>query len=148
MELSVPDIKQKIWNNRKMIFILIILFLFAMSIRSNIVRYDENYLFEPDAYYHARIIQEIVQQGYVNPIDPNVYYEVPGGGHSVSPSIYHYVSAGIYELFTLGQYDKESFAFSIQFLPIIFGALISIGMYFLGRDLFKSKKLGIISGFL
>ena len=148
LELNVSDVKQKIWDNRKMILLLIVIFLLAMSVRSNLVRYDENYLFEPDAYYHARLIQELVQNGYINPIDPNVYYELPNGGYSVSPSLYHYASAWIYTITSLGQYNKESLAFSVQFLPIIFGALISIGMYFLGRDLFKSKKLGVISGFL
>jgi len=131
-----------------MILILIILFLFAMSIRSNIVRYDGNYLFEPDAYYHARLVQDIVQQGYVTPIDPNVYYQVEGGMNSQSPSLYHYISAGIYSITNFGNYNKESLAFSVQFWPIIFGALICVGMYFLGKTIFNSKKIGIIAGFL
>ena len=146
--VNISNLKQQAWDNRKMIIILIVLFLLAMSVRSTIVRYEGNYLFEPDAYYHARLIQEVVQQGYVNEIDPNVYYAVEGGKAHQPPSLYHYINAGIYNIFTLGNYDKESLAFSVQFLPIIFGALISIAMYFLGKEVFKSKKLGIIAGFL
>ena len=148
LDFNASEIKTKVWENRKMIFILIVLFLFAMSIRSNIVRYEGNYLFEPDAYYHARLIEELAEQGYINEIDPNVYYAEEGGRPHQPPSLYHYINVWIYNIISLGQYSKEGLAASVQFLPIIFGALISIGMYFLGRDVFKSKKLGIIAGFL
>jgi asparagine N-glycosylation enzyme membrane subunit Stt3 len=147
LDFNASEIKTKIWENRKMIFILIVLFLFAMSIRSNIVRYERNYLFEPDAYYHARLIQDVVTLGHVPELDTDVYYQLGGMTHQ-PPSLYHYINAWTYNIITLGQYDKESLAFSVQFLPIIFGALISLVMYFLGKEVFKSKKLGIIAGFL
>jgi asparagine N-glycosylation enzyme membrane subunit Stt3 len=147
-ENALDDFKQKVYDNRKMLFVLIILFLFAFSVRSNLTRYEGNYLFEPDAYYHARLTQEIVQQGYVNEIDPNVYYQLEEGMTHQPPSLYHYVGAAFYNIISLGQFDKELFALSAQILPIIFGALISIAMYFLGKEIFNNKKVGLIAGFL
>ncbi|MFA5764273.1 MAG: STT3 domain-containing protein, partial [archaeon] len=146
--MDFEEIKKHIYDNRKMIFILIILFIFAMSIRSNLVRYEGNYLFEPDAYYHARLTEEIVQTGHIDAIDPNVYYQVEGGVKAQQPSIYHYVGAAFYTILSFGIWNKELFAFSAQILPILFGALISIGMYFLGKEVFNSKKVGLITGFM
>ncbi len=148
MNFDINNIKKQVWDNKKIIVLLIVLFLFAMAIRSNIVRYEGNYLFEPDAYYHARLVQEIVQQGFVSPIDPNVYYQVPGGVAAQSPSLYHYISAFLYTIISFGIYNKELLAFSVQFFPIIFGALIAIGMYFLGKEIFNNKKIGLITAFL
>ncbi|MBT4192313.1 MAG: hypothetical protein HOE11_03310, partial [Candidatus Diapherotrites archaeon] len=76
MEFDLKNVKTKVWENKKMILILIVLFLFAMSIRSNIVRYEGNYLFEPDAYYHARLVEDIVTTGSVPNPDPLAYYQI------------------------------------------------------------------------
>jgi len=148
LNANIKEIKKKVYDNRKMILVLIVLFLFAMSIRSNIVRFEGNYLFEPDAYYHARLVEELAQQGYINNIDPNVYYQLPNGAVSAPPSLYHYLSWFLYEIVALGAFNKELLAFTVQFFPVIFGALISIGMYFLGKEIFDSKKIGLIAGFL
>lgn len=147
--LSVNGFKEKIFDNRKTIFLLIIIFLLGVSIRANLVRYDGNYLFEPDAFYHARLVQEIVTQGYVSPIDQQNYYQIEGGiGHQPA-SIYHYINAFVYFVFGFGQpFNKELLSFIVQFLPCIFGGLIALGMYFLAKEVFNSKKIGYVAAFL
>jgi hypothetical protein len=147
MEFDLKNVKTKVWENKKMILVLLILFLFAMSIRSNIVRYEGNYLFEPDAYYHARLVQDIVTTGAVPSPDPLAYYQI-GGSQAQDPSVYHWVSAALYSMISFGAFNKELLMFSVQFFPIVFGALISIGMYFLGKEIFNSKKVGVITAFL
>ncbi len=146
--MSVEEIKKKIWVNRKIIFALIIIFFLAMSIRSNIVRFEGNYLFEPDAYYHARITQELVTQGYVNEIDPNVYYFVEGGVPHTTIELQHYIMSFFYFVLSLGFYNKELVALAVQIAPILFGAIISVSMYFLAKEIFNSKKVGLITAFL
>lgn len=146
--MDFEQIKTKIWENRKIIFVLLILFLFAMSVRSNITRYEDNYLFEPDAYYHARLVQHLVVDGYIPEIDPDVYYQVEGGMTHQPPSLYHYIVAFLYSIVSLGVYNKELLAFTVQFASTIFGALIAIAMYYLARDTFDSKKIGLIASFL
>ncbi|MBT4597330.1 MAG: hypothetical protein HOC95_05115 [Candidatus Diapherotrites archaeon] len=147
MEFDLKNVKTKVWENKKMILILIVLFLFAMSIRSNIVRYEGNYLFEPDAYYHARLVEDIVTTGSVPNPDPLAYYQI-GGSKAQEPSVYHWLSAVLYSVISLGAFSKELLMFSVQFFPIVFGALISVGMYFLGKEIFNSKKVGVITAFL
>jgi asparagine N-glycosylation enzyme membrane subunit Stt3 len=147
--LDFDEVKQKVLDNKKMIFILLVLFIFAVGIRSNIARYEGNYLFEPDAYYHARTTQYLVTDGVVPEIDPQAYYqEEQGGSTSEKTSFYWILSAWIYTIVSLGMgFNKELFAFTIQFFPAIFGALISVGMYFLGKEIFNDKKIGLITGF-
>lgn len=148
MDLNAKDFKKKLLDNKQTIFILLVIFFLAVSMRSNIVRYEGNYLFEPDAYYHARLVQELVQQGYVNPIDPNVYYQVPGGIPHTTIELQHFVVASIYFILSLGFYNKAVLALAVQIAPILFGAIISISMYFLAKEVFNNKKIGYITAFL
>ncbi len=145
----VQNLQENIWNNKKTIFFLLIIFLLGMTIRANLVKYDGNYLFEPDASYHARMIQELVTTGSVAPIDPLNYYQVEGGiGHQPA-GIYHYISAIVYFIVALGQpFNKELLLFTVQFMPCIFGALIALGMYFLAKEVFNDKKIAYITAFL
>ncbi|MDD3159867.1 MAG: hypothetical protein PHQ98_02785, partial [Candidatus ainarchaeum sp.] len=150
--MDFEKLKKNIYDNRKILFILILIFFFAMAIRSNLIRYDGNYLFEPDAYYHARMIQQNVEFGTTISPDPLTYYEVAGGVAAQPWSIYWGISVILYkilEVVTLQPaFNKELFSFSVQFFPVVFGALISIAVYFLARDVFSSRKVGIISAFL
>ncbi|MDD3083578.1 MAG: STT3 domain-containing protein [Candidatus ainarchaeum sp.] len=146
--MNFEEIKKSVWNNKETIFLLIIIFLLAISIRSNLVRFEGNYLFEPDAYYHARLTQELITQGYVGEIDPNVYYFVEGGMPQSTAELQHYLMAALYFVLSLGFYNKELIAFAVQIAPILFGAIISVGMYFLAKEIFNSKKVGLVTGFL
>lgn len=150
LKFNYSEFKNTVWDNRKILIILLVLFLFATSIRSNLVRYDENYLFEPDAYYHGRVIRDLVTTGEVPQIDPLAYYHETLGGSPVDRYTFYWtVSAVLYNLLAFGSaFNPALFSFSIQFFPAIFGALISIGMYFLGREIFNSKKIGVITAFM
>jgi len=141
--------KETLWEKRKTIFILAIIFLLGMTIRANLVQYEGNYLFEPDASYHARMILNLVRDGSVPSIDNLNYYHVEGGIGNQAPSVYWYLSALIYMLVGFAQpFNKELLLFTIQFAPAIFGALISIAMYFLGKEVFNDKKIGYVTAFL
>jgi asparagine N-glycosylation enzyme membrane subunit Stt3 len=146
--MNIEKVKTTLWENRKMIFVLLILFIFAIGMRSNITRYEGNYLFEPDAYYHARLVQHLVVDGYIPEVDPDVYYFLEDGMTHQPPSLYHYIVTAMYSIVSLGFYSKELLAFMVQFASTIFGALIAIAMYFLARDTFDSKKVGLVAGFL
>jgi len=146
--LDLKNIKEKIWENRQIIFALIVLFFLAASIRSNIIRYEGNYLFEPDAYYHARLVQDIVTQGYIPEIDPDVYYFVEGGMPNSTPELQHYIMAAIYFIISLGIYSKEAVALAVQIAPVLFGSIISVAMYFLAKEIFNDKKIGLFTAFL
>jgi len=150
LEINFSALKQKIIDNRKTIFFLIILFFLAMSVRSNLVRYDGNYLFEPDAFYHARMAEYLTETGTVPAIDPLSYYqEEQGGATSEKINLYWIVSAIVYWIVGFGQpFNKELFAFTIQFMPTIFGGLITIAAYFLGKEIFNDKKIGLVTAFL
>ena len=142
----IIDLKQRIWENRRIIVLLIAIFLIAFGIRGHLLRY--NYLFEFDAFYHARMVQDLVTQGYVSSPDPLAYYQF-GGAPSQQVSLYHVVSAWLYHLVALGRpFDKDLFMWTIQFFPVVFGSLISVLMYFLGKEIFNSKKVGLITAFV
>ncbi|MEK6958751.1 MAG: STT3 domain-containing protein [archaeon] len=140
--------KTKLWENRKIIILLIVIFLLAMGIRAHLMRYEGDYLFEPDAYYHARMIMYYVTEGSVPAIDSHTYYQL--GGIPPQPfSGYWWFSGVIYNLLALfGAFNKGLFTWSIKFAPTIFGALISIAMYFLSKEVFNSKKVGLVAAFL
>ncbi len=142
-------LKQKILDNKKVIFFLLVMFIFAVSLRVNLVQYQGDYLFEPDAYYHARLVEQIVTTGNIISPDPNIYYQVPEGVPAAPLSIYHIISAFVYILLAFGgAFNKELLLYSVQVMPAIFGALITISMYFLGKEIFNSKKIGAITAFL
>ncbi len=146
--MDINNIKQKIWENRLIIFALIIIFFLAISIRSDIVRFEGNYLFEPDAYYHARLVQHLAVDGYIPQIDPNVYYQVEGGMGHTSIEFQHITIYFIYLILSLGFYSKEALALAVQIAPIFFGSIISVSMYFLAKEIFNDKRIGLITAFL
>jgi len=134
-------------DNKQLIIILIGIFLLAIAARSYIVQYDG--LFEYDAYFHARMTADIVQQGHVNNPDVLAYYQLGGAPQTVT-SAFWLLSAGLYNVlfgWNIG-YDFEVFTKFMQVLPILFGALISIMFFFVGRNVFKSDTIGVIMAFV
>lgn len=141
------NILQTIWDNKIIIILLITIFLLAFGIRGHLLRYE--YLFEFDAFYHARLVESLVTTGSIPTIDPHVYYEVAGGVASQPASVYHYISAIFYQLLAFGQpYSKELLMWSMQINPVIFGSLICVLMYFLSKEIFNNKKIGLIAAFV
>ncbi len=142
----IGKIGQKIWDNRMIIVLLIAIFLIAFGIRGHLLRYE--YLFEFDSFYHARLVEDLVLQGHFSNPDPLAYYQLPNGMQPQVMSLYHIVSAFLYEIVAFGQpFNKELFMWTIQFFPVVFGSIISILLYFLGKEVFN-KKVGIIMAFV
>lgn len=140
------NIVQKVWDNRVIILLLIAIFLIAFGIRGHLLRYE--YLFEFDAFYHARIVEDLVKQGFVSNPDPLAYYQ-QGGALAAPVSLYHVTSTILYKIISFGQpFNKDFFMWSIQFFPVFFGALICLIIYFLGKEVFNSKKIGLITAFI
>jgi dolichyl-diphosphooligosaccharide--protein glycosyltransferase len=138
---------QKIYDNRLIIVLLTAIFLIAFGIRGHLLRYK--FLFEFDAFYHARLVEQLITIGHIVNPDPMVYYQVAGGVVAQPWSIYHLVSQAFYYLISLGQpFSKDLLMFSMQLNPVIFGSLICIVMYFLGKEVFNSKKIGLITAFV
>ncbi len=143
----ISNLGQTLFDNRVIIILLIAIFILAVGVRSDLMKYPGNYLFEPDASYHARMIQELVETGSVPQYDPQNYYQSPV--ESQSYSVYWFVSAWIYQIMAMGQpFNKDLLLFTVKFFPAIFGALISIILYFLAKAIFNSKKVALITAFV
>ncbi|MFA5125904.1 MAG: STT3 domain-containing protein [archaeon] len=143
----LQQVTQTIWDNRTIIILLIAIFLLAFGIRGHLLRYT--YLFEFDAFYHARLVESLVTTGSIPTIDPNVYYQVSGGVLSQPASVYHYISAAFYYIVAFGQpYSKALLMWSMQINPVIFGSLICVLLYFLTKEIFDNKKIGLITAFI
>lgn len=113
------------------------------------MKYPGNYLFEPDASYHARMILDLVRDGTVPNPDNLNYYQLPNGAEGQAPSVYWYLSAVLYLIIAIGQpFSKDLLLWSVKFFPAIFGALISIAMYFLAKEVFGDKRVALITAFL
>jgi len=140
-------VKSFLWEHRVIIILLIAIFLIAFGIRGHLLRYE--YLFEFDAFYHARLVEQIITQGHIIAPDPQNYFQIPTGVPAEPVSIYHVVSVAFYYLFSVGQpFSKELLMWSIQFAPVIFGSLICIILYFLGKEVFNSRKIGLFTAFV
>ena len=140
---------KKIYDNRVIIILLLAIFLLAVGVRSDLMKYPGNYLFEPDASYHARMILNLVRDGSVPNPDNLNYYQVEGGIGNQAPSVYWYLSAILYLIISIGQpFSKDLLLWSVKFFPAIFGALISIAMYFLAKEVFNDKRVALITTFL
>ena len=138
---------QPIWDNRLVLLLLTATFLLAFGIRGHLLRY--HYLFEFDAFYHARLVEQLIQVGHIITPDPNVYYQVAGGVAAQPWSLFHTVSQYFYYLVSIGQpFSRDLLMWSMQFSPVLFGSIICIAMYFLGKEVFNSKKIGLITAFV
>ncbi|MBU2476464.1 glycosyltransferase family 39 protein [Candidatus Micrarchaeota archaeon] len=142
-------LKEKIVSiDKKHLFILILLFLLAFGIRANLMKYE--LFFEFDTYWHARVGSYILQGEGVPDRDPLAYYQLGGStiGWKIAP-VFWFLSTAIYSIFTLGLigYDKELWIAFVKFLPAFYGALISVAVYFLFKEIYN-KKAGYVASFI
>ena len=145
----ISNLGQTLFDNRVIIILLIAIFLIAVGARSDLMKYPGNYMFEPDASYHARMILDLTRDGSVPSPDDLVYYQIEGGMTNQAPSVYWYLSALLYGIVAFGQpFSKDLLLFTVKFFPAIFGALIAIAMYFLAKVVFNSKKVALITAFV
>ncbi|MFA5358087.1 MAG: STT3 domain-containing protein [archaeon] len=136
---------QKIYENRKMIIILLAIFLLAFTIRAHLMRYDQ--IFEFDSYYHLRIVGELVQNGQLPARDPLAYYQ-EGGSTLPGFTLLWPIAAAFYAIIGFGQpFSKDILLLCAKILPALFGALIAIAMYWLGKEIYN-KKAGVAMAFI
>ena len=140
---------EDISNNKKsfldskfnILIIIILILILGFSIRSHLLKYD--YMFEFDPYWHLRATGYVVQ-GDLPECDPLGFYAQGSSCYSSRPKVLWYFTALIYKVFTFGAgYDKWLLMSFARFLPAIFGALISLAMFFLGKEMY-TKKVGLV----
>ncbi|MFA5746385.1 MAG: STT3 domain-containing protein [archaeon] len=104
-------------------------------------------MFEFDPYWHLRATGYLVQ-GNLPDSDPAGFYLQGGTSYTGWPHFLWYFTAGIYKLTTFGAgYDKELLMEYARWLPAIFGALISVCMFFLGKEMYNTKT-GVAMGIM
>ncbi len=139
----------KIKQNKKTIFFLFLIFALAFGTRSHLIIY--NSMFGFDTYFHAKVIANLLQTGSIPSIDTTAYYYLPEGGAPMPKQglPFWYISAFIYTLLTLGAgYSKQQWINIAKLLPALYGSLVAVSMYFLGKEIFSSKKAGYLSAFI
>lgn len=144
-------LKKKLSGRKKEIAFIVLVFLLAFGVRGHLIQHQ--LFFEFDSYYHGRMAEYWITSGTIPVIDPMAYYQLPEGG-SKMPSVgyFFWVFTGtiftiVYKILTLNApYSKDAWIIAIKFFPAIFGALISVAMYFLGKEMYD-KKTGIVFAF-
>jgi len=113
---------------------------------------DKFYLSGPDPYYNMRILQQTLKTGkyaYIGGAhgekDPFLNY--PLGGSGGRPPLFTMVTIASGKFLSLFMHPSSAFGYSMQFLPALYGALIVIPVYFIGKSLFN-KKVGIIASWI
>ena len=131
----------------KIIFILFLVLLIAAGLRLHIAQYDN--LFEYDAYFHARMTEDLIKFGQVFNPDELAYYQ-EGGAPQTFTSTFWIISAVIYNSmfgWNVG-FDLELFTKFMQVLPAICGVLICFVIYFVGKAMFDNKYVGLVMAFI
>jgi hypothetical protein len=134
-------------KNNKIILFLIGIFLLSIALRIHMFEY--NHFFEFDQYFHARITWDIVTQGHVNNPDILAYYS-EGGAPQTFTSLYWIITAALYNIFLTPIFGIDKFVFTkfVQFLPAIWGALIAITVFFIGKQVTNDNRIGYVTAFI
>lgn len=135
-------------TTKKILLILLIsvlIFILGFAIRGHLLKYD--YLYEYDPYWHLRATGYVLQ-GELPTNDPLGFYLTGGTSYTGWPSLLWGFTAWIYKITTFGaSYSKELLMSYARVLPAIFGALIAVSMFFLGKKMYDTKT-GIMMGLL
>lgn len=128
---------EKFFTKNKRLILIILIFVMAFSVRGHLLKYDN--MFEFDTYWHLRMTGYVLQ-GDLPDYDPLGFYAQGGTPIYGWPSFVWYLTSFLYIIFTLGMpYNKQLLMEFARYLPAIFGALISIAMYFLGKEIYNRK---------
>ncbi len=136
-------------KNKMHIFYLSLLFILAFGTRAHPMIYETLFGFDP--YFHIKIISNLLQTGSLPTIDYLAYWYLPDGGAPIPTqgAPFWYISAFLYHILTLGSgYSKESLIFVSKILPALYGSIVTLGMYFLGKEIFNSKEAGYVTSFI
>lgn len=143
--MDFQALKGKVYERRKEIAIVFLIFLMGFAVRGYLIQYD--LFFEFDSYWHARVISYIIQTGTYPALDPLAYYQNGGAALYAGSDFFWYLNAVIYWIFTFGgAYNKDTWIFFVKILPAIYGGLIAAATYFFGKALYN-KRLGYALGF-
>ncbi len=134
---AINLIKSKWW-----IFALIVIFLLSYHIRSINIVEDRVLSFDP--VYQYRYTYYFAEWGHVPIWDELTYYVGRSAGAAVAPPLMFYITTLIYFLF---QSTGISLLTTSAYMSAIYGALIIIPAFLLGREL-SNKYGGLISAFL
>lgn len=143
----LESIRNKV--NWKSVAIVAFIFLLAFGIRAYLLRYD--LMFEFDTYWHTRMTEYVIQ-GHLPSVDPLAYTYLPKGADiPMATVLFWYISAFFYFIaafFTTGglAYNKELLIQVVKFLPAFYGAVVCLGLYFLGKELYD-KRAGYLMAF-
>ena len=141
----LQKILQSIGSNKKTLFFLFLIFITAFAVRGHLLKYE--LFFEFDSYYHARIVSYLLKDGAIPQKDPLAYYQLGGATLPATGLFFWYFNALMYKVFTLGApYNKDLWIFFVKVLPALYGSVISVLMYFLGKELY-GKKAGYAMAF-
>ena len=128
-------------GHKKELFFLALIFMLGFGIRGHMMVYE--LFFEFDGYYHARMTEFVLQNGYIPSTDPLAYYQIPGGVPNPQfqdGPFWWMLTSTIYKIITLGMpYDRGIFFAFVKFLPAVFGSLTCLAMYFLGKEMYGRR---------
>lgn len=101
-------------------------------------------LFGFDSYFHARMGQFVVETLTIPTIDPLAYFQIEGGASlPATGGFFWFFTAILFKIFTFGSvFSKDAWITAVKIFPAMFGALISVTMYFLGKQMY-GKKAGV-----
>ncbi len=110
--------------------------------------YGKYLLSGPDPYYNMRIVEETSETGvyqFYSENDDLLNYPIGRTG-SRAPLL-NMMALGFSNFLKPFMSEIDAIGYSMQFIPALFGALLVIPVYFLGKTLFN-KKAGLIAAFL
>ncbi|MBI5553934.1 MAG: glycosyltransferase family 39 protein, partial [Candidatus Diapherotrites archaeon] len=142
MAFELNQAREWVSRNRFMLLAVVFIFVLAFAIRGQLLQYQ--LFFEFDSYFHARIAGEYAHGNFLTR-DHTTYYYLEEGAPLKSFFFWGF-SAALYNIFTLFNYSKESWITFIKFAPALYGALIAVAMYFLGRSAL-GHRAGVVMGF-
>ncbi|MCX8190179.1 MAG: hypothetical protein N3F05_03045 [Candidatus Diapherotrites archaeon] len=135
--------------DKKAALILFFIFLLAYTIRCYNVQPGYDYFFEFDSFYHTRMLGYVIRDGAPPEIDSNTYFGL-APEEKATPfdgRFFWYFSAALYKIFSLGHgYNKALLVDTVKVLPALYGAIISVLMFFFGKELF-GRKVGFVTAF-
>jgi len=108
---------------------------------------DKFYLSGPDPYYNMRIVDETLygenagHYPFYSEDDQLLNY--PLGRTGSRAPLFNMMAIGFSRVLTPFMEEVDAVGYSMQFIPALFGALIILPVYFIGKTLFN-KKAGII----
>jgi len=110
---------------------------------------EKFYLAGPDPYYNMRLVVKTLENGtypfiggVYGDLDPLLNY--PLGGTGGRPPLFNMITIGAGKILSLFMNETDAIGYAMQFLPALYGAMLVIPVYFIGKHVFN-RKVGIIA---